>query len=315
MKKSAFTLFILIIIMGRLAIAFSPERATFSIKFKNEVSPYSVVAIFVLPEDILTLEIIDKTSESGYILEAPTQLTQNIINKKYKWKAPQEKGLYPLKIVHSESREVVTLNVFVMIPFVKFQGEYLNGYRIGSYPSFPFKELSIYEPPRGFIEVTRENENILVSPHFTLKQFLCKQNEGYPKYVVLRESLLLKLELILEKVNEKGYQCETLHIMSGYRTPYYNEIIGNVKYSRHLYGDAADIFIDQNPKDEMMDDLNNDGKMDYRDTAILYEVIDEMYGKAWYKPFMGGLARYKKTSSHGPFVHVDTRGFWARWGD
>ena len=315
MKKSAFALFILIIIMGRLAIAFSPERATFSIKFKNEVSPYSVMAIFVLPEEILTLEIIDKTSKSGYTLEAPTQLTQNILNKKCKWKAPKEKGFYPLKIVHSESREVVTLNVFVMIPFIQFQGEYLNGYRIGSYPSIPFKGLSIYKPPGGFIEVTRENENILVSPHFTLKQFLCKQNEGYPKYVVLRESLLLKLELILEKVNERGYQCETLHIMSGYRTPYYNEIIGNVKYSRHLYGDAADIFIDENPKDEMMDDLNNDGKMDYKDAAILYEVIDEMYGKPWYKIFIGGLARYKKTSSYGPFVHVDARGFWARWGD
>ena len=30
---------------------------------------------------------------------------------------------------------------------------------------------------------------------------------------------------------------------------------GNVKYSRHVYGGAADIFIDENPKDEMMDDF------------------------------------------------------------
>jgi uncharacterized protein YcbK (DUF882 family) len=126
--------------------------------------------------------------------------------------------------------------------------------------------------------------------------------------------LLLKLELILEKVNEKGYRCDTFHIMSGYRTPYYNKAIGNVKYSRHIYGGAADIFIDENPKDNMMDDLNQDGKIDYRDAAIIYRIIDDLYGKKFYDPFLGGLARYKKTSNHGPFVHVDVRGRRARWG-
>jgi hypothetical protein len=133
--------------------------------------------------------------------------------------------------------------------------------------------------------------------------------------MVLQEKLLLKLELILEKVNEKGYRCNTFHIMSGYRTPYYNKAIGNVKYSRHIYGGAADIFIDENPKDDMMDDLNQDGKIDYKDAAVLYLIIDGLYGKRFYDPFMGGLARYKKNRNHGPFVHVDARGRRTRWGD
>ncbi len=102
--------------------------------------------------------------------------------------------------------------------------------------------------------------------------------------------------------------------MSGYRTPYYNNAIGNVKYSRHIYGGAVDIFIDENPKDDMMDDLNQDGKIDYRDAAVIYRIIDELYGKKFYDPFLGGLARYKKTNNHGPFVHVDVRGRRARWG-
>jgi uncharacterized protein YcbK (DUF882 family) len=102
--------------------------------------------------------------------------------------------------------------------------------------------------------------------------------------------------------------------MSGYRTPYYNELIGNVKRSRHLLGGAADIFIDESPKDGMMDDLNKDGKIDWRDAHILYEIIDDMYGKKFYEPFVGGLARYEKTACHGPFVHVDVRGNRARWG-
>jgi len=209
----------------------------------------------------------------------------------------------------------ITLNVFVMVPYNQLKGEYLGGYRIGKYPAIPYKQLPIYKPPKGFIEVTKENEETLVSPHFKLKQFLCKQESDYPKYIVLRERLLLKLELILEKVNEKGYRCDTFNILSGYRTPYYNRKIGNVKYSRHVYGGAADIFIDEDPKDDVMDDLNQDGKIDYRDAGIIYDIIDGMYGRPWYVRFLGGLGRYKKTEKHGPFVHVDARGFRARWGD
>jgi len=67
--------------------------------------------------------------------------------------------------------------------------------------------------------------------------------------------------------------------------------------------------------DGMMDDLNRDGKMDDLDADVLYSIIDELYGKPFYERFMGGLAGYKKTDSHGPFVHVDVRGFRVRWGD
>jgi hypothetical protein len=202
-----------------------------------------------------------------------------------------------------------------MVPYERLEGEYLNGYHIGKYPTIPLKQLPIYKPPMGFIEVTPENEETLVAPHFKLKQFLCKQAGGYPKYLVIKERLLLKLELVLEKTNEAGYRANTFHVMSGYRTPYYNRSIGNVRYSRHLWGGAVDIFIDEAPRDDMMDDLNKDGKNDYRDAAILYDIVDGMYGKPWYARFLGGLARYKRTTSHGPFVHIDVRGFRARWGD
>ena len=52
-----------------------------------------------------------------------------------------------------------------------------------------------------------------------------------------------------------------------------------------------------------------------KDAAIIYEIIDELYGKSYYMKFLGGLARYKKTVNHGPFVHLDVRGRRARWGD
>jgi hypothetical protein len=296
------------------AFGFSPQRAGFSVKFKEEVSPYRVIGIFVLPDEVLRLNIVETDGEKGYILRTSVNQWTQLGTNQWHWRAPKEPGLHPIKIIQSDSDDSITLNVFVMVPYSQMKGEYLNGYHIGKYPTIPFNQLPIYKPPSGFIEVTEENQETRLSPHFKLKQFLTKQKGGYPKYVVLRERLLLNLEMILERVNERGYKASTFNILSGYRTPNYNKLIGNVKYSRHVWGGAADIFIDENPGDGMMDDLNRDGKINYQDAAILYDIIDEMYGRPWYKPFIGGLGMYEKTASHGPFVHVDVRGFRARWG-
>ena len=43
-----------------------------------------------------------------------------------------------------------------------------------------------------------------------------------------------------------GIDASTFRILSGYRTPFYNRSIGNeTHYSRHVYGDAADIYVDE----------------------------------------------------------------------
>jgi hypothetical protein len=205
------------------------------------------------------------------------------------------------------------LNAFVMVPATAVSDGVLNGYRIGEYPAKPLRGQSAYLPPRGFVEVTPENLDTPVSPHFTLGQFLCKQESDFPKYLVLAEKLLLKLEIVLETVNEAGHRADTLHVMSGYRTPHYNEAIGNVKFSRHLWGDAADIFLDASPRDGMMDDLDGDGTTAFSDASVLYRLVDELYGRKGFGAYFGGLGQYRATSSHGPFVHVDTRGYRARW--
>lgn len=294
---------------------FTTEKANFLVKFKGLSSAYRVIGLFVLPGETLTLEAENAFSQEPFHISSSAGSIKQTSPNNWQWKAPQESGHYPIKITQTRNDDLITINAFVMIPYSRLKGEYLNNYRIGLYPNIPFKNLPIYRPPKGFIEITKENEDVLVSPHFRIKYFLCKQKASYPKYIVLQEKLLLKLELILEKVNEKGYPCSTFAIMSGYRTPFYNKAIGNVKYSRHLWGGAADIFIDENPKDNMMDDLNQDGMINYRDAAVLHSIIDKIYGNPWYEPFVGGLGRYKKTSSHGPFVHVDVRGFHARWGN
>ena len=227
------------------------------------------------------------------------------LDRRWTWTAPALPGLYPLHVVSNDQRDSLTIQAFVLVPYDRMRGEYLNGYRIGRYPAHPLRGLDIYRAPTGFVEVTRENEDAFVSPHFRLKQFLCKQTGGYPKYVVLNEALIQRLEHLLELANASGYSVSTFYVMSGYRTPAYNRALGNVMYSRHTFGSAADIFVDEN-HDGVMDDLNRDGRIDERDADVLYRLFDGPQRG-------GGLGKYHATASHGPFVHVDIRDRTARW--
>src|SRR5262245_21810244 len=99
-----------------------------------------------------------------------------------------------------------------MVPFEAVRNGMLNGYHIGEYPvpvsndsPWSLTMAPAYAAPPGFIEVTPENIDTPVSPHFTLGQFLCKQPGDFPKYLVLTTRLLIKLESILDEVNRLGH--------------------------------------------------------------------------------------------------------------
>jgi len=292
---------------------FDPGKAGFRIKFKNEISTYRILAIFVLPQEQLHLQALNSKDQAAFKLKA----TQgNIITEKpdqWLWQAPAKPGLYPITILHSSGQDSMRLNIFVMVPFDSVEKGRLKGCYIGDYPEIPESYSEKYKTPSGFIELTEQNQDVWIAPHFQLKQFICKQSGGFPKYTVLEERLLLKLELILETINARGIYCKTLTIMSGYRTPFYNKEIGNVKFSRHIFGAAADFYIDESPQDGEMDDVNGDGKIDIRDAQILSDHIESLSEELFYEPFQGGLAVYKQTASHGPFVHVDVRGYKVGW--
>lgn len=277
--------------------------AGFAVRYRNVISPDRVRTLTVLPGETVTLEVVDRVPGSGYVARPVAGRIVPLGTGRWAWTAPPAPGLYPIQVVAPDGKDSVTLQAFVVVPYDPVQGELLNGYRIGRYPR---------DPPAGFIEVTRENEDVLVSPHFRLKQFLCKQPTGSRKYVVLNERLLVALEYVLERVNAAGYRATTFHVMSGYRTPAYNRSIGNVRYSQHQWGAAADIFIDENA-DGRMDDLNGDGRSDIRDAEVLYRLIDAAAARPEGLGLIGGIGKYPPTSAHGPFLHVDVRDRKARW--
>lgn len=190
--------------------------------------------------------------------------------------------------------------------------EELEGYRIGPPPEGHTRYPDMYLRPGLYFRVTPRNIDTRLSEHFTLRQFLCKQESDYPKFVIVRESLLILLEGLIDAVHEAGYPVETFGIISGYRTPEYNRSIGNVPNSRHVYGDALDFYVDQD-QDGVMDDLNQDGANNRLDVELLYDIVDEFKKLPESQRLFGGVGYYYKTSHHGGFVHVDTRGYRARW--
>ena len=169
-----------------------------------------------------------------------------------------------------------------------------------------------YEPPRGFVEARPEDYDVMVSPNFRLGDFLCKA-PGDPRYLLVSPRLLIKLEALLVAVNEAGVHTPRLTVMSGYRTPAYNRAIGNTTdFSRHLWGDAADVYVDVDGNGQM-DDLNGDGRSDVGDARWLGGVAERMMAATVPQMSPGGLAAYRRNAAHGPFLHLDARGYRARW--
>ena len=290
----------------------SPTQAL-ALNFQGIVTRLPLSSAFVLPGDTLDLEV-GAPSGTGPVSVRPSAgAVTEIDAANWRWQAPRTPGSYALRIIPACGSDSVTVRAFVMVPATAVHAGSLNGFRIGRYPPAPVRRQTAYRPPAGFIEVTPENEDLHVTPHLRLRQFLTKQPGEFPKYVVLDPRLLLKLELILQQAQAAGLVKQGFYVMSGYRTPAYNRDLGNVEFSRHQYGAAADIFIDEHPKDGVMDDLNHDGRIDIRDAAVLYRLIDRNRTDPAFRPLVGGLAMYPSTSAHGPFVHVDVRGYAARW--
>lgn len=282
----------------------SAYRAGFSIAFDDVETNLRTISTSIMPGEILNIEAKASASASGGDLSQP--------NKKWQWKAPETPGRHTLTFRQGDDE--ITLNVFVLTPFRNGVEDRLQGYRVGQYTKRLFRGLSSYAEPRGFINLADGPGDLKVSPHFRLGQFICKQQPGHdPTFLLIRPQTLVKLETLLEAAREKGWEAETLHVMSGFRTPFYNASIGNrTTSSRHLYGGAADVWLDGDG-DGQMDDLNGDGRINKQDARTLAKLAESLAAKGGPEWPPGGIGIYGSNAAHGPFIHVDSRGYQARW--
>ncbi|MFZ2490336.1 MAG: hypothetical protein WA208_02520 [Thermoanaerobaculia bacterium] len=232
--------------------------------------------------------------------------------------APSRPGIYKFAVEMGKVRRAIDdINIITLVPISQKRGGKIGTYYLGTWPwedgGKPRSER--YAPPGGFIEVTRENEGTYVSEHFRLRDFLTKdQGNVWPKYLLLDPKLIDKLELTLQELENEGVDVRHVTVMSGFRTPRYNHSGGNTEgranLSRHMYGDGADVFVD-NDRNGNMDDINRDGRVDTRDAEMMGRAAEAVERK--HPGLVGGVGVYSACCGHGPFLHVDVRGYRARW--
>jgi uncharacterized protein YcbK (DUF882 family) len=201
-------------------------------------------------------------------------------------------------------------------PWGEKAGTFINTYHVGRWPGERRNMPDNYENPIGFIEVTPANADLRLSKHFTLRSFITNdQDQVWPKYVVMREELIDKLELVLTTLEAQGIPTRNVVVLSGFRTPQYNRrasFEGAAWASRHQYGDAADLIIDADGNGRM-DDLNRDGSVNFRDTDVINRAVERV--EKQYPDLVGGLGLYRAIGPSGPFAHIDVRGTRARWSN
>ncbi len=292
------------------AMVFKDSKVRFCVLYKGIRLGYKIQSLFLLPNEKVTLTVVDANWKHSYQFEAPEGAGHQLTEREWAWTAPAQPGVYHGSIRKLDGQDAMDLNLIVMIPFDQVVKGQLNGYPIGLYP--PASASNHPAPPRGFIEVRPSLETLPMSPHFVLSQFVCRERASFPKYTVIDERLLIKLELLINRLNLKGYACRTLVVSSAFRTPYYNQKSGFSLYSRHCWGQAADILVDRNG-DGMMDDLNRDGRQNKQDSMVLKTLILDIEQEIRNANKIGGIGLYDDTDKHGPFVHMDVRGTHAQW--
>ena len=151
--------------------------------------------------------------------------------------------------------------------------------------SIPFAKISAVEATRYGVTgaytaapLVAARVDDQVSQHFQAGEFL--PHDSSYRYLRLSPRLVEILEKIRSGV---GGLSVTVH--SGYRPPAYNRQIGGASQSAHVDGLAADISVPG------------------LSVARLHQVADLIVGET------GGVGYYPDQG----FVHVDVRGFLARW--
>lgn len=308
-----------------LSISMAPQSAISSsfedsswctIQLKGLVIESNIFFATVMPGDSLNIKVSPNVSVEDVEWDAAGGYLTGVGEERL-YIAPKSPGRYPLRVTARKDGEKLdaVIQIFVLASSSRMENGILNGYDIGVYPDPSDRyDESICRQPAGFMYIEKSDADVHLTENYQVYQFFSDGGRSYPKYLLVSERLLLRLELITKEMRARGLMSGRFKIFSGFRPPSRNRSAGQAKFSRHMYGDAADIVIDDTGSKGTMDDLNHDGTVDLRDGLALYGVVDRMEADGSLKGIEGGVGAYPGNKSYGPFVHIDWRGGkQARW--
>lgn len=280
----------------------SPTQPFINLRVNGNPLPENRLAFVVMPGDSVTLSVQSENAGWSVTEGCPSSGA----GASFGWRAPRNHGIFYVDVSCGDAVEKYT--VIVPVESCRWRTTTLNSYPIGSYEDGNSRNGI----PDYFIELTASSSGARISTHLTIGQFLCHVEGNYPQYMAFDLRLADKLEAILVAVQEVYPQASDIRNISGFRTPAYNASIGNeTTESLHLYGQAADIWIESWPSNNLMDDLDRNKRIDVYDGEYLVEIVRKLEVEG--KVVTGGASAYRWIPSHGPFVHIDIRGSRAVW--
>lgn len=276
--------------------------------------------------------------ESAFVAAGGFQTGRGSDGKEEVLYAPAKPGLYRLSARCGNENASLNLIVLHRADYTKDRhgqpvGQ-VGGVRLGTYgiaERSGSKKVRAhaddYQAPLWFAPITPETENLPLGQQFTVGDMVVGgENDGEPQglkalpggrhclFFPPDRRIIEKLDALADYLRGKGYRFSRFTVTSFFRTPDYNRRTeGGSSLSRHTFGDAADIIIDAD-SDGKMDDLNGDGRQDFRDGLVIANACRELEKAG--KVIPGGIGLYGYDGPHSvrSHVHLDCRGFPARWG-
>lgn len=103
-----------------------------------------------------------------------------------------------------------------------------------TYPA-PYDSSGQYLVPERFVVIDELDPGMAIAPNFVVSEYL---SSAKGPYGILQDHMTAHLQDVRDAI------AGPLTVNSGYRSPAYNAGVGGVEYSRHQYGDAADLQAD-----------------------------------------------------------------------
>jgi len=187
------------------------------------------------------------------------------------------------------------------IPVVDWSAAWGSDY---SYPS-PYEGSAQYSEPERFIDLTDHSSadpSLRLAPNFALDELM---QEWKGDYAIYQVHAIEYLQVIRDAIGGG------LTINSGYRNVSYNASVGGAEYSRHLYGDAADMASGAASLEELgglCDDLGA-GYVGYYETHVHCDWRDDTLDKAFYDPSRS--ASGPRPAAHSAWLEFSSEGWMA----
>ena len=213
-------------------------------------------------------------------------------------------SLYDNQPIENEVQLDSILKQFPSVPFRKLPEKLLSSIESRQSKCGSWNIDSVYQNGRFYKISWTQRYQYLVGSHRVL-EFLAPGRMFFNtikipqltkhQHLFIDKDILLRI-LALDSTLRSRKLTTDYSITSGFRHPRYNKLVNGKKCSRHLFGDAIDIAVQ---------DINGDGRITRKDKRIITKILDKKIIRK-----NGGLGSYE----HHPMVlHIDTRGYKARW--